>query len=66
MTYQTDSRSHVLGVFLPRPARDEIERAAIAMGILDQARRNAEAGIRSLLETLGVKSVSVSSAAGKT
>jgi hypothetical protein len=47
-------------------ARDAIERAAIEMGILDQARRNAEAGIRSLLETLGVKSVSVSSAAGKT
>jgi hypothetical protein len=47
-------------------ARDEIERAAIAMGILDQARRNAEAAIRSLLETLGVKSVSVSSASGKT
>jgi hypothetical protein len=28
------------------------------MGILDQARRNAEAGVGSLLETLGVKSVS--------
>ena len=47
-------------------ARDAIERAAIDMGILDQARRNAEAGIRSLLETLGIKSVTVVSAAGKT
>ena len=47
-------------------AKDSIERAAIEMGILDQARRNAEAGIRSLLETFGVKSVSVSSAPGKT
>jgi hypothetical protein len=44
-------------------ARDEIEQAAIEMGILDQARRNAEAAIRSLLQTLGVKSVTVSSAA---
>src|SRR5580700_537164 len=40
-------------------ASDAIERAAIDMGILDQARRNAEAGIRSLLETLGIKSVTV-------
>ena len=40
-------------------AQDTIERAAIDMGILDQARRNAEAGIRSLLETIGVKSVTV-------
>jgi Protein of unknown function (DUF4230) len=47
-------------------ARDAIEGAAIDMGILDQARRNAEAGIRSLLETLGIKSVSVVSASGKT
>ena len=47
-------------------AKDSIERAAIEMGILDQARRNAEAGIRSLLETFGVKSVSVSTAPGKT
>lgn len=47
-------------------AKDSIERAAIEMGILDQARRNAEVGIRSLLETFGVKSVTVSSAAGKT
>jgi hypothetical protein len=38
-------------------ARDTIERAAIEMGILDQAQKNAAAGIRSLLETLGVKSV---------
>ena len=38
-------------------AKDEIEKAAIEMGILDQARRNAEASIQSLLETFGVKSV---------
>ncbi len=47
-------------------ARGAIEKAAIDMGILDQARRNAEAGIRSLLETLGIKSVTVVSASGKT
>jgi len=29
------------------------------MGILDQARRNAETGIRGLLETIGVKAVTV-------
>jgi hypothetical protein len=40
-------------------AKDAIERTALDMGILDQARRNAEAGIRSLLETIGVKSVTV-------
>jgi hypothetical protein len=39
-------------------AAKEIEQAALQMGILDQARRNAEAGVGSLLETLGVKSVS--------
>jgi hypothetical protein len=38
-------------------AKDAIEKAALEMGILDQARRNAEVGIRSLLETLGAKSV---------
>jgi hypothetical protein len=43
-------------------ARDEIEQAAIEMGILDQARRNAEAAIRSLLETLGIN-VTVTGAA---
>ena len=42
-------------------ARNEIEKAALEMGILDQARRNAEVSIRSLLETLGVKAVNVSS-----
>jgi Protein of unknown function (DUF4230) len=42
-------------------AKDTIQQAAINMGILDQARRNAEAGIRSLLETLGVKSVTLAS-----
>jgi hypothetical protein len=45
-------------------AKDEIERGAIDMGILDQARRNAETGIRSLLETLGAKSVTVASPTG--
>jgi hypothetical protein len=40
-------------------ARDAIERAATEMGILDQARRNAEAGIQSLLEAFGVKLVTV-------
>jgi Protein of unknown function (DUF4230) len=47
-------------------AKDTIERAAIEMGILDQARRNAEAGIRGLLETIGVKSVTVVSLPGNT
>lgn len=47
-------------------AKDAIERAAIEMGILDQARRNAEAGIRSILETFGVTSVTVVSAPGNT
>ncbi|MEO8025645.1 MAG: DUF4230 domain-containing protein [Bryobacteraceae bacterium] len=36
-------------------AKDAIEKAALEMGILDQAHRNAEAGIRTLLETLGVQ-----------
>jgi hypothetical protein len=40
-------------------ARDAVEKAALDMGILDQARRNADTGIRSLLETIGVKSVVV-------
>jgi hypothetical protein len=47
-------------------ALDAIERAAIDMGILDQARRNAQAAIQSLLENLGINSVTVVSAAGKT
>ena len=47
-------------------AKDAVERAAIEMGILNQARRNAEAGIRGLLETLGVKSVTVTSVPGNT
>jgi hypothetical protein len=38
-------------------ARDAVEKAALDMGILDQARRNADTGVRSLLETMGVKSV---------
>ena len=47
-------------------AKDAVERAAIEMGILNQARRNAEAGIRGLLETLGVKSLTVTSGPGNT
>jgi hypothetical protein len=47
-------------------ATDTIQQAAIDMGILDQARRNAEAGIRSLLETFGVKSVTLASPVGNT
>ncbi len=47
-------------------AKDAVERAAIEMGILNQARRNAEAGIRGMLETLGVKSLTVTSGAGNT
>ena len=42
-------------------ARDTIEKAAIEMGILNQARSNAEVSIRSLLEALGAKSVIVGS-----
>lgn len=42
-------------------AKDEIEKAAIEMGILDQARRNAEVSIGGLLQTLGVKTVTVGS-----
>jgi hypothetical protein len=47
-------------------AKDAIQQAAIDMGILDQARRNAEAGIRGLLETFGVKSVTLASPVGNT
>ena len=47
-------------------ALDAIERAPIDMGILDQARRNAQAAIQDLLENLGINSVTVVSAAGKT
>jgi len=42
-------------------AKDTIERTAVEMGILDQARRNAEAGIRTLLETIGAGSPVVTS-----
>ena len=38
-------------------ARETIEKAAIGMGILDEAGRNAETAIRVLLETAGVPSV---------
>jgi hypothetical protein len=38
-------------------ARDAVEQGALDMGILDEARRNAEAAIRSLLDTFGVKAV---------
>jgi hypothetical protein len=41
-------------------AHKSIEQAALDMGILDQARRNAETVIRNLLETLGAKSVTLS------
>lgn len=41
-------------------ANKSIEQAALDMGILDQARRNAETVIRNLLETLGAKSVAIS------
>jgi hypothetical protein len=41
-------------------ATKSIEQAALDMGILDQARRNAETVIRNLLQTLGAKSVTVS------
>jgi hypothetical protein len=42
-------------------ARTEIEQSALQMGILDQARRNAEMTIKSLLMTLGAKSVAITS-----
>jgi hypothetical protein len=38
-------------------ARETIEKAALGMGILDEAGRNAETAIRALLETAGVPSV---------
>jgi Protein of unknown function (DUF4230) len=41
-------------------ANKSIEQAALDMGILDQARRNAETVIRNLLEALGAKSVTLS------
>jgi hypothetical protein len=41
-------------------ATKSIEQAALDMGILDQARRNAETVIRNLLQTLGAKSVTLS------
>ena len=41
-------------------ARDAIERAALDMGILDQAQRNADIEIRSLLERFGVALVPAS------
>jgi hypothetical protein len=40
-------------------ATKSIEEAALQMGILDQARRNAETLIRNLLQTLGAKSVTL-------
>jgi hypothetical protein len=39
-------------------AEKAIEEAAVEMGILDQARSNAQVSIRGLLEALGAKSVS--------
>jgi hypothetical protein len=41
-------------------ANKSVEQAALDMGILDQARRNAEMVIRNLLQTLGAKSVTLS------
>lgn len=41
-------------------ANKSIEQTALDMGILDQARRNAETVIRDLMETLGAKSVTLS------
>lgn len=38
-----------------------VQQAALDMGILDQARRNAETVIRNLLQTLGAKSVTLGS-----
>jgi hypothetical protein len=40
-------------------ARDEIQQAAIQMGILDQARQNADTAIRSLLLAFGLKAVTI-------
>ncbi|MGA3188080.1 MAG: DUF4230 domain-containing protein [Bryobacteraceae bacterium] len=40
-------------------ASKSVEQAALDMGILDQARRNAETVIRNLLQALGAKSVTV-------
>jgi hypothetical protein len=40
-------------------ASKSVEQAALDMGILDQARRNAETVIRNLLQTLGAQSVTV-------
>jgi hypothetical protein len=40
-------------------ANKSVEQAALEMGILDQARRNAETVIRNLLQTLGAKSVTL-------
>ncbi len=45
-------------------ARDAIEHGAVEMGILDQARRNAEVAIRGLLQTLGIKLVIVEQPSG--
>ena len=42
-------------------ASASIKQAALDMGILDLAQRNAESVIRNLLETLGAKSVTLSS-----
>jgi Protein of unknown function (DUF4230) len=40
-------------------ANKSVEQAALDMGILDQARRNAETVIRNLLQTMGAKSVAM-------
>ena len=41
-------------------ASESVKQAALEMGILDQAKRNAETVIKNLLQTLGAKSVAVS------
>ena len=45
-------------------ARDAIQKAALDMGILDAARRNAETAIRQLGSTMGVQNVSFSVSRG--
>jgi hypothetical protein len=42
-------------------ANESVKQAALDMGILDQARRNAETVIRNLLQTLGAKTVTLGS-----
>jgi hypothetical protein len=41
-------------------ASASVKQAALDMGILDQAQRNAETLIRNLIQTLGAKSITLS------